>query len=196
MEDAIQVVQCETSRSGTYPTARPKPRLDELEALCEAYHRQALWLAYRLLGDRAAAEDVVQEALLHAWRGGDGYEPARGSRRTWFLSLVRHGAIDALRSRSRRPTLPMEERADWADTCDTADQASTHVDGEAARLAFARLPPAQRQVLELAYFDGLTHTEIARQLAIPTGTVKGRIRLGLDRLRSELRLPDLQTLSA
>lgn len=195
-EATSAVEQSDTSHLMASPSAQLAHSLTVLEDLYELYHRQGIGLAYRLLGERGEAEEVVQEALLAAWRAAGSYDTMKGSTRTWFLSLVRHRAIDALRSRTRRPRLAVNADADWADACDTAERASTQADAEAVRLAFAQLPVLQRQVMELAYFCGLTHTEIATRLAIPVGTVKGRLRLGLDRLRSELGVPRGQGLAA
>jgi RNA polymerase sigma-70 factor (ECF subfamily) len=166
--------------------ASPSPELAQLEALYDAYHRQALGLAYRVLNDRGEAEEVVQEVFLAAWRAGHTYDAARGSTRTWILSMVRHRAIDVLRARRRRPTEPMVEGFDPPDASDVVSQAVSNVEAETARAALQALPPEQKEVIELAYFGGLSHTEIASQLAAPVGTVKGRIRLGLDRLRTAM----------
>ncbi len=162
----------------------PAPELADLEALYDAHHRQAIGLAYRLLGDLGDAEEAVQEVFLAAWRSGHTYDPARGSTRTWLLSMVRNRCIDVLRARKRRPTQPLSEILDPVDASDVPAEAVSNVDAEAARTALATLPPEQKQAIELAYFAGLSHSEIATQLAAPIGTVKGRIRLGLDRLRN------------
>jgi RNA polymerase sigma-70 factor (ECF subfamily) len=159
------------------------PRLAELEELYDAHHRQAIGLAYRILGDLGEAEEVVQEVFLSAWRTGHQYDPARGSQRAWVLSMVRNRSIDVLRARRRRPVQPMAEGLDPPDAEDVTVRAASNVDAEAARVALNALPPDQKRVIELAYFGGLSHREIATQLATPIGTVKGRIRLGLDRLR-------------
>lgn len=164
------------------------PPLATLEALYEAYHRQALGLAYRLLGSREDAEEVVQEAFLSAWRCLGDYDTTRGSTRTWFLSLVRHRAIDALRARGRRPAVPLDERTEVEDHRDVSAVAIAHAEGQAAQAALAGLPTEQQEALQLAYFGGLSHSEIAERLQAPVGTVKGRIRLGLDRLRVAFRV--------
>jgi RNA polymerase sigma-70 factor (ECF subfamily) len=162
----------------------PAPELAQLEALYDAHHRQAIGLAYRILGDLGDAEEVVQEVFLSAWRSGHTYDPARGSTHTWILSMIRNRSIDVLRARRRRPVQPLAEGVDPVDvTSDVPSQAASNVDAESARQALNALPPEQKQVIELAYFGGLSHSEIATQLAAPIGTVKGRIRLGLDRLR-------------
>ncbi|HEY0583704.1 MAG TPA: sigma-70 family RNA polymerase sigma factor [Chloroflexota bacterium] len=161
----------------------PAPELAQLEALYDTHHRQAIGLAYRILDDLGDAEEVVQEVFLSAWRAGHTYKPERGSAQTWLLSMVRNRCIDVIRARRRRPVQPFAEGLDPPDPSDVPAQAASNVDAEAARVALASLPPEQKQVIELAYFGGLSHTEIATQLAAPVGTVKGRIRLGLDRLR-------------
>jgi RNA polymerase sigma-70 factor, ECF subfamily len=167
----------------------PAPRLTQLEALYDAHHRQAIGLAYRMLDDLGEAEEVVQEVFLSAWRAGHTYDPARGSTHTWILSMVRNRCIDALRARRRRPVQPLAEGFDPPDASDVPAQAVSNVDADSARVALANLPPEQKQAIELAYFGGLSHTEIAAQLAAPVGTVKGRIRLGLDRLRVAMGVP-------
>ena len=165
----------------------PAPRLADLETIYDAHHRQAIGLAYRILGDLGDAEEVVQEVFLSAWRTQ--YDPARGSTHAWILAMVRNRCIDVLRARKRRPVQPLVEGVDPPDTQDVPAQAASNVDAAAARSALNSLPPEQKQAIELAYFGGLTHTEIATQLAAPIGTVKGRIRLGLDRLRVALGVP-------
>ena len=169
--------------------AAAPPALDDLEALYEAYHRQALGLAYRVLNDAAEAEEVVQEAFLAVWRAGRSYDPARGSVRTWLLTLVRNRAIDVIRTRQRRPVRPLADVPDPVDPSDVPAQVSLNVDSAAAERALQALPPEQREAVELAFLGGLSHGEIATRLGLPVGTVKGRIRLGLDRLRSALGVP-------
>lgn len=161
----------------------PVPELAALETLYDAHHRQAIGLAFRMLGDLGDAEEVVQEVFLGAWRSGHTYDAGRGSTHTWILSMVRNRSIDTLRARKRRPVQQLGEGIDPPDSSDVPAQAASNVDAESARAALDSLPPDQKQVIELAYFGGLSHSEIATQLAAPIGTVKGRIRLGLDRLR-------------
>lgn len=163
----------------------PGAELVLIEALYDAYSRRALGLAYRIVGNMPDAEEVVQEAFLAAWRARATYDPARGSLGTWVLSLVQHRAIDLVRARRRRPTEPLAE-LDPPDPVDVPERAAIRVDADRAFEALADLPPEQREVIELAYFGGLSHTEIARQVAAPLGTVKGRVRLALDRLRASL----------
>ncbi|GAC1314292.1 MAG: sigma-70 family RNA polymerase sigma factor [Chloroflexota bacterium] len=164
----------------------PDRQLSQLEALYDEHNRQAIGLAYRILGDLGDAEEAVQEVFLSAWRSGHTYDAARGSTRTWLLSMVRNRCIDVLRARKRRPVQQLGEEIDPPDPSDVPMQAAANVDAESARVALATLPPEQKEVIELAYFGGLSHSEIATQLAAPIGTVKGRIRLGLDRLRTAM----------
>lgn len=144
-------------------------------------------LAHRMCGRRQAAEDVVQDAFLSAWRRAGSYDPSRGSVRTWLLGIVHHRAIDALRRSGndvrRRVDLPVEEV-----DVDAGVEVHAEVDlrqrAGMVRRALSDLPPDQTRVIELAYFGGFTHTEIADMLGLPVGTVKGRMRLGLDKLRA------------
>lgn len=167
------------------PAARAST-LDTLDALYAAHHRQAIGLAYHLLGDVGEAEEIAQEAFLAVWRSASRYDPEKGSTRTWLLAMVRNRAIDRLRARRRRPVHQLDDSLDLPDGTDLVSQAAASIDAQAARLALAGLAPEQRQVIELAYFGGLSHAEIAAQTATPVGTVKGRIRLALNHLRTAL----------
>ncbi len=149
----------------------------------------AFSLAYRMVGKRNAAEDVVQEAFLSLWRSGSRYDASRGSVRTWVLGIVHNRAIDALRRAtvhdSRRASDEgLEERFEAPERTD-AEAARRSEAGE-VRAALGALPADQLKVIELAYFGGFTHTEIAEMLDTPLGTVKGRMRLGLEKLRGVL----------
>ena len=162
------------------------PALQALECLYDAHHRLALAVAYRILGDRADAEEVVQEAFLAVWRVDQAYDPSKGARRAWLLSIVRNRAIDRLRARRRAPRTGDEVIPEPMDRTDVAAEVVATLDGRAVREALLGLSPEQRAVIELAYFGGLTHTEIAARLSLPLGTVKGRMRLALERLRIAL----------
>lgn len=159
-------------------------QLLRLEELYETHHRVVVGLAFNLLHDREDAEDVAQDVFLAAWRSGASYTPARGSVRTWLLSMVRHRCIDHLRARARRAHTRSAELIVHQDAHGSASEAIESADS-AAVLVFLhdRLPDEQRQAVELAYFHGLSQTEIANLLDLPLGTVKGRIRNALVRLR-------------
>lgn len=154
-------------------------------------HARLAWsLAHRMLGERAAAEDLVQEAFLALWRAAGEYAPGRGSVRTLLLAIVRNRGIDRLRSQAvqarRQDALAHEARAAGEAAADAGDLALTEIQGGAVRRALAGLPADQQDVLRLAYYGGFTHHEIADMLAIPLGTVKSRMRLGLERVRHAL----------
>jgi RNA polymerase sigma-70 factor (ECF subfamily) len=158
-----------------------------MEVLYDRLSRQAFGLAYRMLGDSAAAEDVVQEAFLSVWRGAERIDTARGKLQSLVLTVVHNRAIDVLRSRKGgRKDLPLEPAVELSSEGDFTERVAAAVDGEVVRNALGSLPDDQRQAVELAYYGGLTHTEIAERLGVPLGTVKGRLRLALDKMRLAL----------
>jgi RNA polymerase sigma-70 factor (ECF subfamily) len=167
----------------------PHAGLAELETLYETFHRQAIGLAYHMLGDMADAEDAVQDAFICAWRALDRYDPERGSQRTWLLAIVRNRALDTLRARRAHPIEHLDRATSLSDTTDVAMLVQTRLDGANAYTAVASLPPDQQHTIELAFAGGLSHAEIASRTALPLGTIKGRIRLGLHRLRILLDTP-------
>lgn len=163
------------------------PRAFEL--LYDRHSQAAFSLAYRMTGRRAAAEDVVQEAFLSIWRSGARYDHTRGSVRTWILGVVHHRGIDGLRrslrhDKRRASDEGIEERFEAPDRTDVT--AARREEAAEVRDALASLPAEQSKVIELAYFGGFSHSEIASMLQTPVGTVKGRIRLGLEKLRGQL----------
>ncbi len=165
------------------------------EAVYERHSGAAFSLAYRMVGRGNVAEDVVQEAFLSIWRSGARYERARGSVRTWVLGIVHHRAIDQLRrssvhSKRRASDEGIEDRIESGERTDV--EVARRDEAQAIRTAMESLPPEQSHVIELAYFGGFTHTEIADILETPVGTVKGRMRLGLEKLRNSLRLLEMQ----
>jgi RNA polymerase sigma-70 factor (ECF subfamily) len=175
-EDLMQLVQ------------RGDPRAFEL--VYDRHSGAAFSLAYRMVGRGNVAEDVVQEAFLSIWRSGARYERARGSVRTWVLGIVHHRAIDQLRRSSvhdkrRASDEGLEERLESGERTDT--EVARREEAASIRSAMDTLPADQSHVIELAYFGGFTHTEIAGILEAPVGTVKGRMRLGLEKLRNQLR---------
>ena len=159
------------------------------EVIYERHASSAFSLAYRIVGTRNGAEDVSQEAFLNIWRSGARYERTRGSVRTWVLGIVHHRAIDYLRratvhDKRRASDEGMEERFEAAERTDV--EVARRDEAEAVRSAMDTLPGDQCKVIELAYFGGFTHTEIADMLDTPVGTIKGRMRLGLKKMRDQL----------
>jgi RNA polymerase sigma-70 factor, ECF subfamily len=163
------------------------PRAFEL--LYDRHGGAAFSLAYRMVGNRGAAEDIVQEALLSIWRSRMRYDQARGSVRTWVLGIVHNRAIDALRrsmvhDRRRETIEGIEERQEAPER--TEVEAARREEARDIRDALQTLPDEQRKTIELAYFGGFSHSQIAELLDEPVGTVKGRMRLGLDKMRRQL----------
>jgi RNA polymerase sigma-70 factor (ECF subfamily) len=162
---------------------------DAFEVVYERHGSAAFSLAYRMCGQRSTAEDVVQEAFLSLWRSGARYDRTRGSVRTWVLGIVHNRAIDALRrgtvhDRRRVGDEGIAERFEASER--TEVEVARRDEAREVRSALGELPSEQSQVIELAYFGGFTHTEIASLLDTPVGTVKGRMRLGLAKMRTQL----------
>ncbi len=156
------------------------------EVVFDRHSGVAFSLAYRMCGRRALAEDIVQEAFLSLWRTGARYDRTRGSVRSWVLSAVHNRAIDAFRRESIREgkTIAddgLSERIE--EPVRTAEEVERRDEAHQIRTALDSLPGEQRRVIELAYFGGFSHSEIAELLSLPAGTVKGRMRLGLSKLR-------------
>jgi RNA polymerase sigma-70 factor, ECF subfamily len=161
--------------------------LGELRALYDACSGRVMAIALHLLRDRAEAEDVVQEAFLELWRRAPAYDPARGSREAWAVTIARSRALDRLRARgsARRaaeraaadPAVPPAPPVELAE----ARQLRTRVQG-----ALEALPAPQREAVELAYFGGLSETEIAARVGEPLGTIKTRLRLAMEKLAAQL----------
>jgi RNA polymerase sigma-70 factor (ECF subfamily) len=160
-----------------------------IDVLYDRHGAAAFSLAHRIMGDRQTAEDVTQEAFVSVWRSESGYSAARGSVRSWILAIVRNRAIDSLRRASARLPLGFDD-----DGVMEAQSAPERTDSEAlrredarvVRTALGELPHDQSQVIGLAYFGGFTHTEIAELLGVPLGTIKGRMRLGLEKMRQHM----------
>jgi RNA polymerase sigma-70 factor (ECF subfamily) len=163
-----------------------------LEELYDRYAAAALGLALKMLGERNTAEEIVQEAFWRVWKRGSTFELQRGQFTGWLFGIVHNLAIDEMRRRRVRPntvSTDVEDDAilDLPDVnMDVAESAFSSVTGEQVRLALKNLPEAQRRVLELAYFEGLTHQEIATRLNEPIGTIHTRARLALQKLRESL----------
>ena len=163
-----------------------------LEVLYDRYSSLVYSVSLRVLRDTHLAEDVVQEVFIRLWRQPTSFDPARGRFISWLMSVTRNRSLDELRRvtrRARSEETNDEEPAYESVATSQDDPQSELILSEvrtAVRAAMTRLPPAQRQVIELAYFGGLTHVEIAERTGDPLGTVKTRVRLGMRKLRESL----------
>ncbi len=157
------------------------------EVIYERHHGQAFSVARRIMGPGGGAEEATQEAFLSLWRGAASFNPERAALRTWLFTLVRHRSIDSLRRRGTHTALHQELSQDAVERIEaperTEDQVLAIHERDRARRLVAELPPEQREVINLAYFSGYTQTEIATEIGVPLGTVKGRARLALGKLR-------------
>jgi RNA polymerase sigma-70 factor, ECF subfamily len=162
------------------------------EVIFDRHAGPAFSLAYRMCGRRALAEEIVQEAFISLWRSAARYDRSRGSVRSWVLRVVHNRAIDAFRR--ELSTAKHDVADDWISEVlpareRTEDEVERRSDARLVRSALDGLPPEQRQVIELAYFGGFSHAQIADALGLPAGTVKGRMRLALSKLRIALGEP-------
>jgi RNA polymerase sigma-70 factor (ECF subfamily) len=169
-----------------------RSKADAFEVIYDRHADAAFSLAFRICSQRALAEDVVQEAFLSLWRSRTRYDRNRGSVRTWLLGIVHNRSIDALRRRAVRDRglvheEGVEERVAAPDRTDL--QVARREEAREIRSALDELPDEQSQVIELAYFGGMTHVQIASMLDTPVGTIKGRMRLGLSKMRMALGDP-------
>ena len=163
---------------------------EAFEVFYDRHGGVAYSLAYRILGERSAAEDCTQEAFISIWRSGARFDRTRGSVRSWTLSIVRNRAIDALRSKAgKAPKLTFDDDAILESQASeelTETEAMRHETATEVRGALEQLPGDQSKVIELAYFGGFSQSEIAAMLNVPLGTIKGRMRLGLEKIRGQL----------
>jgi RNA polymerase sigma-70 factor, ECF subfamily len=159
---------------------------DAFATLYDRHSRSAYSLAYRMMGERQAAEDLAQDAFIKVWRNAASYRAERGSVRTWILSIVHNRGIDQLRStESRRRTQDkIEASAPRSQPSEAFAETWRNSQRDQVREALSTLPAEQLKILELAYFSGYTHVEISELLSLPLGTVKGRMRLGLEKIRA------------
>jgi RNA polymerase sigma-70 factor, ECF subfamily len=177
------------SRPADAPELSGRTAEEAVRALYEAHALELVRLAMVMVGDRPTAEDVVQEAFLAFWRANERYDRARGSVRTWILGIVHNRAIDSLRratvhDRRKVSDEGLEER--FAAPERTEAEVARRDEAREVRTALDTLPPDQLRVIELAYYGGFSHSEIASMLEAPIGTVKGRMRLGLAKMRDQL----------
>jgi RNA polymerase sigma factor (sigma-70 family) len=159
-------------------------------ALAELYDRHgrvAYGLSYRVLRDEALAEDAVQEGFLSLWRTAASFVPERSKASTWILTLVHRRAVDIVRREERRRTDPLESVVDERQASGSVeDSAMLRLERERVQDALRKLPDAQREAIELAYYGGFTQSELADRLGEPLGTIKSRMFAGLTRLRELL----------
>jgi len=163
-------------------------------ALYDRHARVAYSLAYRLLGSREAAEDLVQDTFMAVWRAPSTYSAGRGSVRTWLLAILHNRGVDRLRSAaamSRRQEALEHQALAERPAPDLAEVAAARAEADEVRGALRDLPAEQQQVLGLAYYGGFTHQEISGMLELPLGTVKSRMHLGLTRIRRSLGDPGM-----
>jgi RNA polymerase sigma-70 factor (ECF subfamily) len=189
-------LQPEQAQTTDVDILRSIARGDEqaLSALYDRYRLILFGLILRILHSRPEAEDVLQEVFLQVWRKASDFDETRGRPFTWLVTLARSRAIDRLRSLGSRERTAQEAARDVSDTVsDAADDAVKSEQREIVRRALRELPEEQQRALLLAYFEGLTQSEIAARLGAPLGTVKTRMRSGMIRLRELLgeRLGDL-----
>jgi RNA polymerase sigma-70 factor (ECF subfamily) len=159
--------------------------------LYDRHSRAAFSLAYRMMGERQASEDLMQDAFLKVWRSAKSYRAERGSVRTWILSIVHNRGIDQIRSQAsrRRTQDKIEASAPRSQPSEAFAETWRNSQLGQVREALDTLPPEQLKILELVYFSGYTHVEIAELLSVPLGTVKGRMRLGLKKLKDHFDHP-------
>jgi RNA polymerase sigma factor (sigma-70 family) len=157
-----------------------------LAELYDRFSRVAYGLALRVLRDQVLAEDAVQDAFLGAWRKAAAFDPARGTVSTWLMTLVHRRAVDLVRREDRRKTDVLDDATPMASGETTDEQAAIREERRRVQAALARLPADQREALELAYYGGLTQSELADRLGVPLGTVKSRMFAGLGKLRDLL----------
>jgi RNA polymerase sigma-70 factor (ECF subfamily) len=168
---------------------------EALEAIYERYSSAVYSLARYMLRSEAVAEEATQEVFLNLWLKTSSYSPARGQPKTWIMSVAHHKIIDVIRSRRRAEAISDPKEYETLDLL-PSEQVGTdetvvkNLEAERVRRALERLPAAQQEVVTLAYFSGLSQSEIAARLEQPLGTVKTRARLALQKLREELRQDD------
>ncbi len=162
-------------------------------ALYDRYNRIAFGLAYRILGNASAAEEAVQDAFMQVWnKAGTFQDRGEGSVRSWLLAIVHHRAIDTHRRSARHDqrSVNIDDHLELRALGEVWEDVDQKLTAEELRTALDSLPRDQRQTIELAYFGGLSQSEIADQEAMPLGTVKGRMRLGLSKLRTVLTMAE------
>ena len=199
-------IKSESNRVGSNPETDTQRLSDEslaaqvsrgnsaaLEVLYERYSATVLGLAFRIVGERAVAEDLLQETFWRVWKSAETFQPQRGPFKSWLFRIARNLAIDMYRRRNVRPqamagddnSASAVDQAPDIDT-DVAEQAQSDLENQQIRKVIRSLPDVQRQVIEMAYFYGMTRQEIAEATGEALGTIHTRARLALQKLREEL----------
>lgn len=179
---------------GKLITLVAKGNSNALSELYDRYNRLVFSLALRIVGDQAASEEITQDVFLRIWKKAETYQPEQAKVSTWLTSIARYRSIDLLRRRGVRPE---SNSVSWPELSHSAIpstdgrgpevDASRSLQGERVRAALEQLPAEQLQALSLAYYQGYSHSQIAEELDIPLGTIKTRIRLGMQKLRQMLQ---------
>ncbi len=154
-------------------------------SLYDRYASRVYALAVRMLGESMAAEEVTQDAFLKLWSRSARFDPERGNLLPWLLTIARRTALDRIRLESRRPAIAEPDEEDEWDDLPDGDSQGEEARWRSLRFEVAKLPADQRKVIELAYYHGMTHSQIASELGLPLGTVKTRLRVGMERLREK-----------
>lgn len=176
------------SQLETHEELAQKVALGDRRAFLELYDRCApkvYGLALKIMGDAMTAEEVTQDAFLKLWTRAETFRPGRGSFTGWLLTITRHTALDRYRRESRRPNLvsPTDSESEWDSTPEVPWSSAEESRWRTLHFAVQELPDEQRVVIQTAYFHGMSHSEIAEYLGVPLGTVKTRLRLGMEKLR-------------
>lgn len=171
---------------GRGPGGEPVDRARALRSLYDLCSGKVMAVALRLLGDRGEAEDVVQETFVELWRRAAEYDPARASPATWAVMIGRSRALDRLRARSSAARVAAAQAVEPVSADPAPQPVEIREEQRRVRAALSALPPEQREVIELAYFEGLVQSEIAARTGQPLGTVKTRVRLAMEKLGAAL----------
>jgi RNA polymerase sigma-70 factor, ECF subfamily len=176
-------------------TLMKRAQKGDCEAFAQLYDRHAVRafrVARTICGDTGRAEDAVQEGFLTIWNSRTQFHAGKGSFQAWAMTIVKNRAIDSYRAAAARPPLQLTETQTEkpdAKSKSVQDQVLARSETDAMLLSLRELPAAQAEVIALAFFGELSHSEIAAQLELPSGTVKGRMRLGLEKLRRQMDVP-------
>jgi RNA polymerase sigma-70 factor (ECF subfamily) len=185
-------------KAGSLQALIARVQADDHIAFAELYDRHvdgALRIARSICRDNRMAEDAVQEGFLAVWRNRSSYQPGRGSVQGWTMMIIRSKAIDSYRRSAARPheqSAHIDEETLSGASVNPSEAVIARSERDSLKASVHRLPAAQAEVIRLGFFGGLSHSEIASQLGLPSGTVKGRMRLGLEKLRGQMQEGEVQ----